>query len=104
MATKLNLVASPTFTAPVPVPLAGGDPVEVRMTFKHRTKTDLEAWIKARAGQTDLVTFQEMVTGWELEDVFTPENITTFLENYMGAAAVAFQVYVEQLTKHRAKN
>lgn len=102
--TLLSLLAAPTFTAPVGIPVAGGDPVVVPMTFKHRTRDELDAFVESRKGKTDAETFTDMVVGWGLEDAFTPENIATLLQNRIGTALAAYHIYVEELTKAREKN
>lgn len=101
---KFNLVANPTFKAKVGIPVAGGEPVEVEFTFKHRTKTALEEFIATREKQGDVETFMEMVSGWGLADEFNKENVTVLLENYIGAALETFRVYLDQLVQARLKN
>jgi hypothetical protein len=101
---KLSLNAKPVFQAKVGIPVAGGDAVEVLFNFKHRTKTQLEEFIKSRAKQSDTDSFMEMVEGWELEDEFTKENVEKLLENYIGAALETFRVYVDELVQARLKN
>ena len=100
----LTLLAAPTFTAPVGIPIAGGDPVVVPMTFKHRTRDELDAFVDSRKGKTDAETFADMVVGWGLDDEFTPENVATLLQNRIGTALAAYHVYVGELTKAREKN
>lgn len=101
---KLSLKANPTFPATVEIPIAGGESVKVRFTFKHRTKKELEEWIKTREGRSDLESFTSMVEGWDLEDAFTPENIEELLENYIGTALATYFVYIDELVKAKAKN
>jgi hypothetical protein len=104
MATKLKLEANPSFKWKVPVPVAGGTAVDVEMTFKHRTKSELDAWIKSRSEKADAESFMEMVTAWELEDPFTKESVTLFLEIYGGAAVATYRTYVNELLGARVKN
>ena len=101
---KLSLVANPTFTAKVGIPVAGGDPVEVVFTFKHRTKDELDEFIKTRADKPDTDSFLEMVVGWDLEDKFTPENAGLLLQNRIGTALATYRVYVDELIGAREKN
>jgi hypothetical protein len=103
--SKLKLVASPTFTATVPIPLAGGEPAPVVMTFKHRTRAQCEAWLKEKSeakADTDFVL--EMVVGWDLEEPLTKENVELLLQNYMGAAKAITDVYLEQLYQAKLGN
>ncbi len=101
---KLKLVASPTFKAKVGIPVAGGAPAEVEMTFKHRTKSALDEFIKSREDKSDAESFMAMVEGWDLEDAYTKENVDLLLENFIGAALAAYRVYVEELVGARTKN
>jgi hypothetical protein len=101
---KLKLIAAPTFNAKVGIPVAGGAAVDVEMTFKHRTKTELDLFIKDRPGKTDVESFMDMVTGWELEDDFTAANVKTLLENYGGAAQATFFAYIDELIQAKRKN
>jgi hypothetical protein len=101
---KFALKADPTFVAPVAFPVAGGDSVDVKITFKHRTKTALEDFIENRAGKEDADMFMDMVAGWDLDDEFSRANVETLLENRMGVAVAVYRAYIDELVKHRAKN
>ena len=101
---KLKLVANPTFTAKVGIPVAGGEPVEVLFTFRHRTKTALDEWVNSRADQSDADSFMGMVEGWELEDAYTQANVELLLENYIGTALATYRVYIDQLVQAKLKN
>ena len=102
--SKLKLVAEPTFTAKVGIPVAGGDAVEVLLTFRHRTKSALDAWVKDRGEKSDEDTFMGMVSGWELTDEFNTANVKVLLENYIGTGIAAYRVYIDQLVQSKAKN
>ena len=101
---KLSLVANPTFKAKVGVPVAGGESIDTVFTFKHRTKDDLDEFIKTRADKSDAESFLDMVSGWDLQDEFTPENVETLLQNYIGTGLAAFRVYIDELIGARVKN
>ena len=101
---KLQLKAAPTFPAKVGIPVAGGEAVPVLMTFKHRTKTQLDEFIKSRVEKSDVESFMEMVIGWDLEDAFSEESVKELLENYIGAALATFEAYIDELVKAKAKN
>jgi len=101
---KLSLIANPTFQAKVGIPVAGGEAVEVLVTFKHRTKTALDEFIKSRADKSDADSFMAMVSGWDLTDEFTEENVETLLENHIGAALAVYRMYVEELLASKIKN
>ena len=101
---KLKLIANPTFKAKVGVPVAGGVPVEVELVFKHRTQTELDAFMESRDGKPNSETFLDMVQGWDLEDEFNPGNVDLLLQNYIGTTVVAYRVYVDELVKTKLKN
>lgn len=101
---KLTLNAAPAFKAKVGIPVAGGAAVDVEFTFKHRTKKELAEFVRTRADKSDNETFLEMVSGWDLEDAFTPESVDLLLENYIGAAVATYHKYVDELTKAKSGN
>lgn len=101
---KLSLTANPTFHATVAIPVAGGEPVNVKFTFKHRTKKQLDEFIKSRAEVEDIDSFMSMVDGWDLEDAFTKENAESILENYIGTALAVYRAYIDELVKSKVKN
>src|SRR5262245_61090138 len=97
MAAKLKLKPDPFFRAPVPIPIPGSDPVNVEMVFKHRTRTELDEWVRTREGKSDIDTFMDMVIGWDFEDEFTKENADALIESRMGTAVAAYTVYLTEL-------
>ncbi len=101
---KLILQPKPRFNGNVIIPSADDEPVTVELTFIHRTKSALDEFIKTRFGVSDVVSFMEMVSGWDLKDEFSEENVSTLLENYISAAQATFQTYVRLLVEGKAKN
>lgn len=101
---KFSLKASPTFAAKVGFPTAGGETVDVLVTFKHRTKKALADFIEWRTGKGDDEIFLEMVVGWSLDDEFNKENVVMLLENHIGVALAVYRAYLEELTQSRLKN
>jgi hypothetical protein len=101
---KFALKAEPTFVAKVAFPVSGGEPVDVRLTFKHRTKTALDEFLKTREARTDVESFLDMVVGWDLEDEFTRPNVELLLEHHIGVALATYRAYVDELVSHRRGN
>lgn len=102
---KLTLVANPKFTADVLIPIAGGDPIPVKFEFRHRTKQELDEFMKSREGKTDEQSIMEMVVSWPgLEDEFNLSNVELLLQNRIGAALAIYRKYVEELLGARIKN
>lgn len=101
---KLSIKAAPTFKATVSIPVAGGAPVDVEFTFKHRTKDEMKSFLESRDGLTDVDTLLQMVDNWDFAEAFTRESAEEMLQNYLGAAVNIYVRYVEELTKAKTKN
>lgn len=101
---KLSISAAPTFKAMVAIPVAGGESVEVEITFKHRTKLQLDEFVASCADKTDAETFMEMASGWEFAEEFSADTVKTMTQNYMGAGLATYRVYLDELVKAKAKN
>lgn len=102
---KLKLQPDPTFKAKVEMPVPGAAPVDLEFTFKYRTKSELQAFIKASVErEDDAQTILEMATGWELTDPFSRESIDMLVSNYITAPRVIFDKYVEEHMKVARKN
>lgn len=101
---KLSIVAAPTFKAPVSIPVAGGAPVDVEFTFKHRTKDQMTAFLTTREGLTDAESVMQMADGWDFAEEFNATTVETMLQNYLGAAVNIYVKYIDELTKAKAKN
>lgn len=101
---KISLVPNPTFDYPVAIPVPGSDPVKVRFTFKHRSRKDVAAWWEASKEKSDAEMVLDCVTGWELDDEFTPQNVERLCESYAGAALAILNTYAAELRGAREKN
>ncbi|END0094503.1 phage tail assembly chaperone [Pseudomonas aeruginosa] len=101
---KFSLDPKPTFIAPVPIPLHGGGSVEVKFTFKHMPKGDLDAFLKGVGELSDREAIMAVAAGWELDDAFNDENVQRLLQNYLGAGPTVVRVYMEQITQARLGN
>lgn len=96
---KLSLNAPVTFRATVAIPVAGSKPIDVEFEFRHRTKSQLTAWISERAGAPDIDSFLDMVVAWPgLTDEFNRENVDRLLETHAGAATATYIRYIDELT------
>lgn len=101
---KLSIIAKPTFKKKVDIPAAGGETIEVEFVFKHRTKTQLDEFVKSRAEKSDVESFLEMVGGWDFAEEFSDTAAETMLDNYIGAALPVYQAYITELVQAKAKN
>ncbi|MDD5297669.1 MAG: phage tail assembly chaperone [Rhodocyclaceae bacterium] len=108
---KIN--PAPTFSAPVSLTVPGQDEsATLDITFQHKGKQALSAWIKAAVeGRADLDSLTEVVAGWDgvSDDAgnplpFSPEALATLLDQYPAAAGEFYAAYRKALTESRAKN
>ncbi|WP_295378361.1 phage tail assembly chaperone [uncultured Pseudacidovorax sp.] len=101
---KFKLKADPTFTAPAKIPMAGGQVGEIVFTFKHRTKTELDEFLKQLPELTDAEAILAMASGWDLEEPLTLENAHVLLENHYSAPRAIVDAYVGGLFQALEKN
>lgn len=96
-----SIQAAPTFKSTVLFPIAGAPSVPVVLEFKHVTRDELAALMvpNKKKPKSDAEVFQEVVVGWDLSDPYTPENVTTLLDNHQGVAVATWNEYHHQLTK-----
>ena len=106
MATKpkFSLTASPTFKAKVTIPVAGGKPVDVEFTFKHRTREAFKKFIESLTDREDVDVILDIASGWDLEDAFDAESLEQMVENHIGSGLAVIQTYISELTAAKVKN
>ena len=98
---KFSLIAKPTFDATVIVPTPSGESAEIRLTFKHRIKSDLEKWVSQERNDVDAIL--EVANGWDLEEPFNAESVELLVQNYLAAPEAIVKAYIEELTGTRSK-
>jgi hypothetical protein len=104
---KIQLTASPTFSAPVPIPVPGTKPVDVSFTFKARTKDQFRAFLDGlhtNPDREDADVLMDIAAGWELDDAWTRENVLQLTQSYIGSARAVIETYMAELTAARVKN
>lgn len=101
---KLKLNPDPTFKAKVAIQAAGGGVDPVEFTFKHRTRDQMDEFMKAALELRDAELIMAVASGWELEDAFTAENLNQLAQNYITSPQAIFQTYIDEMVKAREKN
>lgn len=105
MPTIFKLNPEPTFRTAVAIPVAGGEPVELELEFRHKTRDDAKAWFAGFAGRTDADCLMDIVAGWHnCETAFSREALDTLLQNYAQASAAILAAYTRELTGARLGN
>ena len=101
---KLSLTASPTFVATVQIPIPGKRAIGVEFTFKGRTKSEFTNFLETATGRDDADVLMDIISGWELEDEFSRENVERLMESYPGSSRVIIEKYVQEVTGARVGN
>lgn len=102
-----SLTPPATFAATVDIPRPGGEPAKLRLTFRHMTKEELNAWL---ASGTDVKSDAEwlgvIVAGWEgVNTAFSPEALALLVSNYHQPAVEAIVAkFLSELTEVRRGN
>lgn len=101
---KLSLVAKPTFSAKVQIPVAGDKAASVQFTFKGRTREAFKAFVESLTDREDVDVVLDIASGWDLDEPFEKLNVELLLQNYLGAARAIIETYINELTSARVKN
>jgi len=104
MTVKFSLKAAPTFKKSVALPVHGGESVAVTFEFKHRTKSELEAWGKDIQGMTDGEVLATYIVGWDLDDKCELASFEMLTQNYAGSGTVVTDAYIDEIKQARRKN
>ena len=103
MASKLTLNPNPTFKHTVEIPVPGGDSEPVEFTFQGKTQKEYKELMDSLSDEKDKRSeaerFMGFVSGWDIAADFTVENVTKFLQTYIGAGALVLREYTRELTK-----
>ncbi|SAI70476.1 phage protein [Bordetella ansorpii] len=102
-----KIVAQPTFTAVVDVPVPGGGVQPLELVFKHKTREAAKAYLERepREGDTDGSVLDEIVAGWRnVDEPYTTENMSVLCGNFPGAPEAILQSYLTELGVLRRKN
>ncbi len=101
---KLILQPKPTFDAKVMIPVPGAGFEAVNFTFKHRTRTELQTFVKGLGDHdSDAAMVMDIASGWELADSFNLTNVEALAENYIAAPGAILETYLDQLARNREK-
>ncbi|MFY3302578.1 phage tail assembly chaperone [Achromobacter xylosoxidans] len=102
-----SLTPPATFAATVDIPRPGAEPAKLRLTFRHKTKEDLNAWLASgKDAQSDAEWLGVIVAGWEgVNTDFSPEALALLVSNYHRPAVEAIiDKYLSELTEVRRGN
>lgn len=107
-----NIDPSPRFAASVPLSRPGlALPIEVQITFKHKNRVEVAAWVAKGAGATDDVQLLgEVIESWSglldaegKEVPYSTTALSKLLTNYTPARGEIFRAYLGELTEAKKK-
>jgi hypothetical protein len=103
-----KLQPSPTFTTKVKVPIPGGKSEFIEVQFRHKTRTDLQAYLERAAKSRDeaeVDALMEIVAGWSgIECEFSRENLALLMDNFPASGPAILAAYARELTDARLGN
>lgn len=105
-----KLHPGPEFTAAVPVSVPGlPEPLDVQITFRHKTKDALKAWMLDAEGKTDAAVLHQIIVSWSgvyVDGQQVPYSLTALtdlLGNYSVAHLEIQRGYLRELTEAKKK-
>ena len=105
-----NLNPSPTFKASVPLSVPGlKQPLEVEFTFRHKSRTAVDEWLKRYIESPSHEVLGEVIQGWSMrrdgEPVeFSLSALAELCESYTPARGEISDAYLVELTRAKRKN
>ena len=106
-----QLEPNPTFTAPVSIPLPGGETATVDFTFAHMGRKELQEFIAAVKEIPDSEALRKIVAGWSgvagadgKTIPYSADALEALVDSYHAAALAVLQTYFRELTGQRVKN
>lgn len=107
-----KLTPNPTFTVPVPITVPGmPEPIEVQITFRHKNKAALRAWVVDGAGKDDAALLHDLIVDWagmqDEKGANVPYSLTALaelLDGYWSARDDITDAYLTELKESKSKN
>lgn len=101
---RLTLNPAPTFKAMVDICRPGLADEKIEVTFKHRTRDELDVFIKQMENMSIEDQVMAVASGWDLADAFNFENVKLLGQNYITAPMAIRDKYITELIKAKEKN
>lgn len=101
---KLTLAVAPTFKSNVSIPVQGKKPVSVEFTFLGRSKDEFRAYLETATDRDEVDLIMDTITGWELEDQFSRDNVELLLQSHPASGKALFEKYISEVSGARLGN
>ena len=111
--TALRLVPATTFVATVMLTVPGeAKPAALTFVFAHKSKTQLQDWVRASAGRSDPDFLGEVVRGWKVGPVgedgqpvpYSADALAALLDAYPAAGDEIYSGYMAAYREAKAGN
>lgn len=107
-----KLQPNPTFPATVQITVPGlPEPIDVQITFRHKNKAALRAWVADGAGKSAAALLHELIVSWTgMQDEkgadvpYSLTALTDLLDGYWAAGDEITEAYLTELKESKAKN
>lgn len=100
-----KLEPNPTFASTVPISTPDGDSVPLRVVFKHKKRSELNAFLEASGRNEDQMLKEMIASSPDLpEGMELYEFLAQVIENYPAAPSDFIRHYVKELAGSRIKN
>lgn len=102
----LKLTPNPTFKTNVQITIPGSDlPVKIEVTFRHKNKDKLKAFLEGMTGRPDDEILDEVIESWQGPDeAYSKEALQKLLLNYPASGPELLHGYIEAQAESRRKN
>jgi bacterioferritin (cytochrome b1) len=95
-----KIIPNPTFVGIAKIAAPGGEVLDLRIVFKHRTVTQLQEFLAeaAKNERSDVDGLLEIVEGWEEVDApFSREALAQILDNYHDVVTPVMNAFFEAI-------
>lgn len=101
----LKLQPNPTFEWPVMIVAPGGEQTEIIVIFRHKGRTDANAFIDQAREMDDIDAMMAIVAGWrDVDGEFDRTNMASLIDAYPAAAPAIFSAWIAGLAGAQTKN
>lgn len=101
---KLSFATAATFDLRVAIPVPGKRPVEVTFTAIGRNRDEFRDYLDQTAGMEDVDALMKTVSGWDLEDPFSRDEVEKMVLFYPASARAVIQRYIGEISGVRLGN
>ena len=94
---KFTFEVKPTFQKKVIIPVTGDDPREMTVTFKYKTRSEMDALFANITNMDDVSVLMELMSGWDADMRFDRGAVEKLHDTFMGAAGAIIQAYTREM-------